>query len=79
MFSRAGANPLALCIAKKKPSLNWFRAEGEISSGAVEGLHNKIRVMTRGAHGIRTYEAMKVALHHTLGRLPEPESTHRDC
>src|SRR6266581_6567899 len=28
--------------------LNWFRAKGEISSGAaVEGLNNKIRVVTR--------------------------------
>src|SRR5208283_2321503 len=26
--------------------LNWFRAKGEISSGAVEGLNNKIRVVT---------------------------------
>ena len=59
--------------------LNWFRAKGEISSGAVEGLNNKIRVMTRRAYGFRTYAAMEVALYHTLGRLPEPESTHRYC
>jgi len=59
--------------------LNWFRAQGEISSGAVEGLNNKIRVITRRAYGFRTYEAMEVALYHTLGRLPEPESTHRYC
>jgi transposase len=57
--------------------LNWFRAKGEISSGAVEGLNNKIRVVTRRAYGFRTYEAMEIALYHTLGRLPEPESTHR--
>ena len=24
--------------------LNWFEAKGEVSSGAVEGLNNKIRV-----------------------------------
>ena len=59
--------------------LNWFRAKGEISSGAVEGLNNKIRVMTRRSYGFRTFEAMEVALYHTLGRLPEPESTHRYC
>jgi transposase len=59
--------------------LNWFRAKGEISSGAVEGLNNKIRVMTRRSYGFRTYEAMELALYHTLGRLPEPESTHRYC
>jgi transposase len=59
--------------------LNWFRAKGEISSGPVEGLNNKIRVVTRRSYGFRTYEAMEIALYHTLGRLPEPESTHRYC
>jgi transposase len=59
--------------------LNWFRAKGEISSGAVEGLNNKIRVVTRRSYGFRTYEAMEIALFHTLGRLPEPEFTHKFC
>jgi transposase len=59
--------------------LNWFRAKGEVSSGAVEGLNNKIRVVTRRSYGFRTYDAMEVALYHSLGRLPEPELTHRFC
>lgn len=59
--------------------MNWFRAKGEISAGAVEGLNNKIRVVTRRSYGFRTYDAMEIALYHTLGRLPEPESTHRFC
>jgi transposase len=59
--------------------MNWFRAKGEISSGAVEGLNNKIRVVTRRSFGFRTYKAMEMALFHTLGRLPEPESTHKFC
>ena len=59
---------------------NWFKAKGEISSGAVEGLNNKIRVVTRRSYGFRTYKAMEMALYHTLGRLPEPdELTHRFC
>lgn len=57
--------------------LNWFRAKGELSSGVVEGLNNKARVVTRRAYGFRTYRAMEVALDHTLGHLPEPELTHR--
>jgi Transposase len=57
----------------------WFRARGEISTGAVEGLNNKIRVVTRRSYGFRTFEAMEVALYHTLGRLPEPESPHGFC
>jgi transposase len=60
--------------------LNWFRAKGEVSGGAVEGLNNKIRVVTRRSYGFRTYEAMEIALYHTLGRLPEPdEFAHRFC
>jgi transposase len=59
--------------------LNWFRAKGEVSSGIVEGLNNKIRVVTRRSYGFRTYTAMELALYHNLGRLPEPETTHRFC
>jgi transposase len=60
--------------------LNWFKAKGEISAGAVEGLNNKIRVVTRRSYGFRTYDAMEMALYHTLGKLPEPgEFTHRFC
>jgi transposase len=60
--------------------LNCFRAKGEISSGAVEGLNNKIRVVTRRSYGFRTFKAMEIALYHTLGRLPEPnESAHKFC
>jgi transposase len=59
--------------------LNWFRAKGQLSSGSVEGLNNKCRVVTRRAYGFRTFNATEVALYHTLGRLPEPDSTHRFC
>jgi len=44
--------------------LNWFRAKGEISNGAVEGLNNKIRVVTRRSYGFRTYNALEIALYH---------------
>jgi hypothetical protein len=57
----------------------WFRARGEISSGAVEGLNSKIRVVTRRSYRFRTFEAMEVARYHTLGHLPELESPHRFC
>ena len=59
--------------------LNWFRAQGEFSSGAVEGLNNKVKLVTRKSYGFRTSRVAKLALLHNLGRLPEPESTHRFC
>jgi transposase len=57
--------------------LNWFRAKGALSSGAVEGFNNKVKLTTRKAYGFRTYEAIEIALYHSLGALPEPEFTHR--
>jgi transposase len=56
--------------------LNWFKAKGEISTGPVEGLNNKVRVVTRRSYGFRTYKTMELALYHNLGRLPEPETAH---
>lgn len=71
---------VARMLRKHEPLLlNWFKAKGEVSSGAVEGLNNKIRVVTRRSYGFRTYPAMELALYHNLGRLPEPETTHRFC
>ena len=51
--------------------LNWFRAKGTVSAGSVEGLNNKAKLTTRKAYGFRTYEAIEIALYHTLGDLPE--------
>jgi transposase len=59
--------------------LNWFRAKGMISAAAVEGLNNKAKLTTRKAFGFRTFQAIEVALFHTLGDLPEPQMTHRFC
>jgi transposase len=33
--------------------LNWFEAKGTMSSGAVEGLNNKVKVVTRKSYGFR--------------------------
>ena len=59
--------------------LNWFRAIGTISSGVVEGLNGVVKPTTRKAFGFRTAKGIEIALFHVLGRLPEPESTHRFC
>jgi transposase len=59
--------------------LNWFRADGMISAGIVEGLNNKVKLAMRKAYGFRSEKAIEMALYHQLGALPEPESTHRFC
>jgi transposase len=57
--------------------LNWFHAKGEISSGVVEGLNNKLKVTFRKSYGFRTFKAAEIALYHSLGRLPEPKVAHK--
>jgi transposase len=59
--------------------LNWFRARGQVSSGAVEGLNNKVKLVTRKSYGFRTANVAQLALLHNLGQLPEPKRTHRFC
>lgn len=59
--------------------LNWFRARGAISAGAVEGFNNKAKVVTRRSYGFREFHTAEIALYHTLGDLPSPELTHEFC
>jgi len=71
---------VARMLRRHRPLLmNWFRARGQLSSGVVEGFNTKAKLTVRKAFGFRTYHAMEIALYHTLGALPEPESTHRFC
>ena len=57
--------------------LNYFRAKKQLSSGVVEGLNNKAKLTMRKSYGFRTFHTTETALYHTLGKLPEPELTHR--
>lgn len=59
--------------------MNWFKAKKQFSSGIVEGMNRNVNLVTRKAYGYRSYEVLKIALFHTMGDLPEPESTHRFC
>jgi transposase len=45
----------------------------------VEGFNNKVKVTTRKSYGFRSFDVLKIALYHTVGKLPEPESTHKFC
>lgn len=59
--------------------LNWFRAKKQYSSGIVEGLNNKVKLTMRKSYGFRQFRSIEIALYHSLGKLPEPELTHRFC
>lgn len=71
---------VAKTVRRHRPLiLNWFRAKKAFSSGIVEGLNTKIKLTTRKSYGFRTYKCAEIALYHSLGKLPEPEATHRFC
>ena len=57
--------------------LNWFVAKGTISAGMVEGQNYNVKLTLKKAYGFRTEKAVKTALYHRLGNLPEPEFAHR--
>lgn len=59
--------------------LNWFRAQGTVSSGSVEGLNYNAKLTLKKAYGFRTLRGVKMALFHRLGGLPEPVFTHVFC
>jgi transposase len=59
--------------------MNWFKAKKEISCGVVEGLNTNVKLALRKARGFKSYAVAETALFHELGRLPEPQVTHRFC
>jgi len=63
--------------AHRELILNYFRARKEFSSGVIEGLNNKAKVTMRKSYGFRTFRVTELALYQSLGKLPEPELTHR--
>ena len=56
--------------------LNCFKARKEYSSGVVEGVNNKAKVVMRRSCGFHTFRVLELALYHSLARLPEPALTH---
>ena len=75
---RSRIEPMKKIARSLRPELilNYFRAGKLLSSGVVEGLNNKAKVTMRKSYGFRTYRVLELALYHSLGKLPEPESTH---
>jgi len=57
--------------------LNWFLAKGTMSAGIVEGLNYNVKLTMKKSYGFRTLQAVKTALYHRLGALPEPDFAHR--
>jgi len=56
--------------------LNWFKSKG-LSSGIVEGFNNKVKLTVRKGYGYASNKSLQITLYHALGKLPEPDFTHR--
>jgi transposase len=71
---------VAKMLRNHKPMiLNWFKAKGRLSSGAVEGMNLKAKLTIRKAYGFKSVKCLQVALYHTLGDLPEPLCNNKFC
>jgi len=68
---------IARMLKRHRPLImNWFAAQGKLSSGIVEALNNTAKLTIRKSYGFRQYETLKYALYHKLGELPMPKLTH---
>lgn len=71
---------VARMLRSHKPLImNWFKAKGRLSCGAVEGLNLKAKLTIRKAYGFKSLRCLQIALYHTLGDLPEPLCHLRFC
>jgi len=81
MYSRIDPMKKVARMLRKHQTLvlNWFKADGAVSGGMVEGFNLKAKLTMRKAYGFRNVETLQTALYHTLGKLPEPKINHRFC
>jgi len=56
--------------------MNWFKSKG-LSSGAVEGSNNKVKLTLRKGYGFRTFDALQTTSFQALGKLLEQKFTHK--
>jgi hypothetical protein len=54
--------------------LNWFRAKGQLSSGVVEGVNAKARLVARKPYGFQTYHGLEVTCIIHLAPCPSQAS-----
>jgi len=48
--------------------MNWFKSK-RLSSGAVEGFNNKVKLTLRKGYGFRTFDALQTTLFQAIGKL----------
>ena len=69
---------MAKTLRNHRPLLmHWFKAKGQLSSGAVEGFNNKAKLTMRKSYGFRTFRGLEIALYYAMGDLPVPQTSHR--
>src|SRR5688572_13554939 len=66
----------AICRRPATTSSPSGVSSSSLCGDLVEGLNNKAKVTMRRSYGFRTYRVLELALYHSLGKLPGPESTH---
>lgn len=52
-------------------AMNWFHAKGPISSGVVEDLNAKTKLISKNVFGVRSYDSAEIVFYHAPSALPE--------
>ena len=68
---------VARTLREHRELLNCLKVRKEFSSGVVESLNNKAKVVMRRSYGLRTFRVLEFASYHSLAKLPEPTLTHK--
>ena len=50
-----------------------------IDNSAIEGMKNKVKVISRRSYGFKNESTFRVSLYYGLGHLPRPQLTHSSC
>jgi hypothetical protein len=75
--SESPANPTNPVVSRitnqqEEQLMNYFKTSNLHSSGIAEGLNLKINLSMKRSYGCRSFELLKTAFLHQLGKWPEP-------
>ena len=59
----------------RKKTLNYIQVP--IDNDAVEGMNNKVKIISRESCGFKNENSFRIALYYGLGQLPRLEITHK--
>ena len=66
-------------LQRDRAALEKLFAPDLVYTHSTARVENKTQAIEAAINGTDRYEAIEIALYHTLGKLPEPKFTHEFC